>query len=73
MIGYALGATQYKLPDYLNEQNLAVAFQKAHKLLFALAAHSLMSKTNKIPEPRQGYIQGYVDAVVIDRRISIWT
>ena len=71
MVGYALGTTQHDLLWYMDGENLGLAFEKAHKLLFALAARALLSNKSSDPEPRPGWIQGTINAVVVNRILAL--
>lgn len=71
MVGFALGATKLELSQYLDASVLASSFEKAHKLLFALAINSLLSVKALAPDTRPGIIQGVTNTVVVVRMLAL--
>ena len=71
LVGFAVGATKLELSKYLDASVLASSFEKAHKLLFALAINSLFSAKGSIPDTRPGIIQGTTNAVVVVRKLAL--
>lgn len=74
MVGYALGATQFPLTQYMDEDVLASAFEKAHRILFALAVQSLLFPTDaSTSTPRKGVMRGNVNSVAVNRGFALAT
>ena len=71
MVGFAVGASKLPPAEYLNADILASSFESAHKLLFALAANSLLTTNISGSEPRSGTIEGAVEAVVVVRTLAV--
>lgn len=71
MVGFAVGATKLELSQYLDANVLASSFEKAHKLLFALAINSLFSVKASVPDIRPGIIQGTTNTVIVVRTLAL--
>lgn len=71
MVGFAVGASRLELADYLDAETLGKSFEKAHKLLFALAVRNLFTADVRIAGPRPGIVQGSTNAVVVIRVLAI--
>lgn len=71
LVGFALGGSRLGLDQYMNATILASSFEKAHKLLFALAVTSMLSTNISSPNPRTGIIRGNTNAVVIVRIFAV--
>lgn len=71
MVGFALGASRLELPQYLDTEKLAGRFEKAHKLLFALAVRGLSALGAHIADPRLGIVQVDTNAIVVFRILAI--
>jgi len=52
MVGFAVGASRLELADYLDAETLGKSFEKAQKLLFALAVRNLFTTDVRIAGPR---------------------
>ncbi len=71
MVGFAVGASRLELADYLDAETLGKSFEKAHKLLFALAVRNLFTTDARIAGPRLGIVRGSTNAVVVIRDLAI--
>lgn len=71
MIGFALGLTRLDLAEYANAQSLASSFEKAHKLVHALAINQLMTNTVRPDDARVGTIRGKMNAIAVVRPLAI--
>ena len=71
MVGFALGASRLELPQYLDAGKLVDSFEKAHKLLFALAVQGIFAPGAHIADPRLGIVQGDTNAIVVFRILAI--
>ena len=73
MVGFAVGASRLDLSQYLDTGKLAESFEKAHKLLFALAVKDFFSPVTGIADSRPGVVQGDTNAVVVFRILALIT
>jgi hypothetical protein len=71
MVGFAIGLSRRAPSDYLDPENLELAFKAAHKLLFAVAANSLMTPTENETVPSTGVRVRKSEAVVMIRTFTI--
>ena len=73
MVGFALGASRLELHQYLDTGKLAESYEKAHKLLFALAVRDFFAPSAHAAYPRLGIVQGKTNTVVVLRVLAIIT
>ena len=73
MVGFAIGGSRLDLPQYLDAGKLTESFEKAHKLLFALAVKDFFSPATRIADPRPGVVQGDTNAVVVFQILAVVT
>ncbi|KAL8919549.1 MAG: hypothetical protein Q9208_006741 [Pyrenodesmia sp. 3 TL-2023] len=71
MIGFALGLTRLDLAEYANSQSLASSFEKAHRLVHALAINQLMTDTIRPGDARVGTTRGKMNAIAVVRSLAI--
>ena len=71
MVGFAMGGNNLDPEEYLNASILASSFERAHKLLFAIAFASLLSTDVSNADPRMGLVNGVVNTVVIVRILAL--
>ncbi|KAL8960773.1 MAG: hypothetical protein Q9193_002579 [Seirophora villosa] len=71
MIGFALGLGRHGLAEYANAQKLASSFEKAHKLVHALAINDLMTRSRSSNDSKPAVISGRSNAIVVVRPLSI--
>ena len=71
MVGFAVGASRLELARYLDTEQLAKSFEKAHKLLFALAVRDLFTPGLRGADPRVGIVQGDTNAVMVFRILGV--
>ena len=71
MVGFALGISRQQPAQYLNPTTLATSFESAHKLLFALAASSIMTTNVSSPGSQHATISDNVSAIVVIRVLAI--
>ena len=73
MVGFAVAASRLDLAQYLDPRKLTQSFEKAHKLLFALAVKDFFSPAASVADPRPGVVQGDTIAVVVTQALAIVT
>lgn len=71
MVGFALGSSRLPLQDYLDAPTLVSSFEKAHKLLFALAIHDLLEPTTENVRSDKALLQGSTSALKLLRPLAI--
>ena len=71
MIGFALGLSRLPPAQFLNPTNLATSFESAHKLVFALAASSIMTRNISSPGSRFATTNDSVSAIIVIRILVI--
>jgi hypothetical protein len=76
LVGFAVGLTQHyrlSISDLSTPDSLHQAFEKTHKLLFAVACNTLIqnSSSTELDDLRPGFIQESLGAVIMVRMISI--
>lgn len=71
MVGFAIGTSRLQPAEYLDAKRLALSFESAHKILFALAIGSLFSASESMEHTRLGVIQGKSNAIVVVRVLAI--
>jgi hypothetical protein len=64
MIGFAVGSTELSPEAYLTPSNLHMALQRAHRLLFSLAAQAVLSPLRH-DDLATGHIAGQVQGVIL--------
>ncbi|KAL8801402.1 MAG: hypothetical protein Q9182_004466 [Xanthomendoza sp. 2 TL-2023] len=71
MVGFALGLGSRDLSGYTDPRILTASFEKAHKLLHALAMRQLMNSNLIDVDSRQGTVSGKVNAILVVRPLAI--
>ena len=71
MVAFAVAASRLAPEDYLKPNNLAAAFQAAHRLAFALAIDSVMVSSNDTVSVSLGWRASQVDAVFLTSTFTI--
>lgn len=71
MVAFAVGASRLLPEDYLKTDNLASAFQAAHRLAFALAMNSIMVPSNGTTNVVSGWRSSQMDAVFLTTTFTI--
>ncbi|KAL8814238.1 MAG: hypothetical protein Q9223_006524 [Gallowayella weberi] len=71
MVGFALGLGSPDLTGYTDPGILAASFEKAHKLLHALAMRQLMTSNVINVDSRHGTVSGKVNAILVVRPFAI--
>lgn len=71
MVAFAVGASRLLPEDYLKADNLALAFQAAHRLAFALAMNSIMVPNNSTTNIISGRRSSQMDAVFLTTTFTI--
>ncbi|KAK2763095.1 hypothetical protein FQN54_009729 [Arachnomyces sp. PD_36] len=65
MVGFAIGSSKLSPEQYMNASVLGSSYQAAHKLLFSLAAHDVMTPPEENPIPVTGEEEYTVQAVTL--------
>ncbi|KAL8689126.1 MAG: hypothetical protein Q9224_004717, partial [Gallowayella concinna] len=71
MVGFALGLSRLAPVQYAEPHNLASSFEKAHKLLHALAIRQLTVTKTKNDGGGSGTVFGKTNAIVVVRPLAI--
>ena len=71
MVGFAVGATRYTINDLIDPIKLLTAFERAHKLLFALAIQSMLSQGKSESSTNPAAMRGTKNSVVVVRSLAI--
>lgn len=71
MVAFAVAASRLRPEEYLQPDNLASAFQAAHRLTFALAIDSIMVSNNDTTNVISGWRASQVDTVFLSSTFTI--
>ena len=71
LVSYALGASQRSAGEYSDPQLLFEAFERAHKLLFALAIHHLKASPQPVSNGMTAVISAEVQSIFVVRVFAI--
>lgn len=71
MVGFAMGGSNLDPEEYMNSTILASSFERAHKLLFAIAFRGLLSTNISDADSRMGVVNGITSTVVVVRILAL--